>query len=213
MQEAEAGVLAGMFVVGNDAAASGGQYVHAPPGSGYWDTVTGNGNRADYCFQVTTAGVYRIRGWVYAAQSSTNSFFVQVDGSPAAGYLWDVRLNTAYLTDYVNDRQAVVVDPVEVSLGVGDHSLTVFMREDGTRLDKLELELVSASLSAPPAPTEIAPSATATPIPTGIVIPTATPTATAASTATPTGIAPSATATQIPTGEVTWHLLVWTRPG
>ena len=157
-----------MFTIGADAAASGGQYIHAPPGSGYMDTVTGNGNRADYCFRVTTAGVYRIRGWVYGATSSTNSFFVQVDGSPAAGYLWDVRLNTIYLTDYVNDRRTVVVDPVEVSLGVGDHSLTVFMREDGTRLDKLEFELV------PAAPT-------ATPTSSSTPTPTATPTGTATS--------------------------------
>jgi hypothetical protein len=225
LQEAETGILAGSFTTGSDPAASGGQYVHAPPGSGFWDTVNGNGNRADYCFTVTTAGVYRIKGWVYGPSTSRNSFFVQVDGSPAAGYLWDVPVKSLYIADYVNDKRTVVVDPVEVNLGVGDHSLTFYLREDGTRLDKFELEPVSAASSAPSTPdgnspfvtdtptstVVIAPTATlpatatltATPVPTGTIIPTATLEATAASTVTPAGIFPTETATPIPSGTTT----------
>ena len=54
--------------------------------------------------------------------------------------MWDVLQNTSYQQDYVNDRNGA--DPVEVSLEEGPNTVTVYLREDGTRLDKIELEPV-----------------------------------------------------------------------
>jgi hypothetical protein len=48
--------------------------------------------------------------------------------------------NTAYASDYVSDRNGE--DPVEVCLAAGSHTVGVYLREDGTRLDTIGLEFV-----------------------------------------------------------------------
>jgi hypothetical protein len=57
------------------------------------------------------SGTYRIKGWVYATDGNSASFFVRVDGSPKSGYLWDTLQNTSYAPDYVNDRD-MLADPL-----------------------------------------------------------------------------------------------------
>ena len=157
MQEAEAALLSGRFVVGNDSAASGGAYVHVPNGTG--NSFFGSPSRIEFCMNITTAGTYRINGNAYAKNSLSDSFFVTVDGQPSSGYLWFVNNNTTYAADYVNDR-AGNEDPVEIFLTPGDHTVVVYLREDGTRLDKLALELVGGT-----PPTAVPPQATPTPQP------------------------------------------------
>jgi RHS repeat-associated protein len=144
LQEAEDGTLAGSFVTGSDTAASSGGYVYTPDLGGKLDDPSGNS--ASYCFTVATAGTYRIKGWVYAPDGNGDSFFVRVDGSPLHGYLWDTLQNTSYAPDYVNDRDTAA-DPLQVSLVVGNHTVVVYQRDDGTRLDKLELERVTGGFS------------------------------------------------------------------
>jgi len=147
-QEAESGVITGNWGIGNDGAASGGSYIHAPEGSGnFWNGANAS-QKASYCFNVATAGTYRIKGKVYGADTLSDSFYVQVDGAPSSGYLWDILPNTTYASDFVNDRG--VVDPVEVQLSAGQHTVNLFVREDGSRLDTLELQLVDSG--PPPTP-------------------------------------------------------------
>ncbi len=136
-REAESGSLSGDFVLGFDVAASGGAYVHVPSGSGSGGGA-GSSQAAQYCFTVEQAGTYSIRAKVFAASGLEDSFFVQVDGLPAAGYLWDIKTNTTYAEDYVSDRNGT--DPIEVTLAPGTHTITVYLREDGARLDYIELE-------------------------------------------------------------------------
>jgi len=139
VQEAEDGTRTG-FLLGSDAAASNGEYVKAPTSVG--TQLTPNAAyKVSYCVSISQAGTYRIKTNVYAANANTDSFHVQVDGVPASGYLWDVPVNTSYLEDYVADRGGA--DPVEVTLSAGDHTIDVFMRERGARLDTIELEEVS----------------------------------------------------------------------
>lgn len=164
VQEAESGQLS-TFVIGSDASASNGAYVHVPAGSGDIWSVD-ESRKATYCVNIATGGNYRIIGWVYSYDGSQNSFFVKVDGVPSAGYLWDTETNTSYLADYVNDRNSV--DPIEISLGVGTHMLTVYQREAGTRLDKIEFEYRGG-----PTPTS---TSTSTPTPTPTLTPTPGPT-------------------------------------
>ncbi len=57
---------------------------------------------------------------------------------PGRRILWDALQNTGYQQDYVNDRHGA--DPVEVLLAAGENTVTVYLREDGARLDKIELE-------------------------------------------------------------------------
>jgi hypothetical protein len=65
---------------------------------------------------------------------------VKVNNDPAKVYLWDTKQNTSYEVDYVNHRGGE--DPVEVELPPGLNTVTVYLREDGTRLDKIALERV-----------------------------------------------------------------------
>ena len=142
VQEAEAGERIGAFVIGTDSAASGGQYVHVPNGTGDRHGGPDEAQKVDYTFQVAQAGTYRIKGWVHAASGEDDSFWVKVNGAPAGGYLWDTLRTTSYEADYVNHRGGA--DPVEVTLAAGINTVTVYLREDGTRLDKLELEHVGS---------------------------------------------------------------------
>lgn len=152
-QEAEAGMLSGGFVAGSDSAAGGGQFVHVPNGTGDLSSITSNSPRADYCFTVATPGSYRIRTSVLAPSDVDNSFFVQVDGAPAIGYLWSMPALSTYQTRSVTDRNNQS-QTVNVTLGAGQHSVTFFLREDGTRLDRVELELISASATRSTARTD-----------------------------------------------------------
>lgn len=146
VQEAENGKLNNFFEAVTDANASGGQYIHVPEGTGneWYGPVPGK--QADFCFSVTTAGTYRIKGWVQGTDSSSDAFFVKVDQNPSDGNLWDVPISSSLTEDYVADRG--IVDPLEVVLSAGMHYVSVYLREDGARLDKLELEFISSNLTA-----------------------------------------------------------------
>ncbi|MCA9912269.1 MAG: PKD domain-containing protein, partial [Anaerolineae bacterium] len=144
IQEAEFGDRSGSFVIGNDVAASGGQYVHRPNGAGDSFTAPGNSN-VSFCFNVTQAGIYQIKGWVYAAGDSDDSFWVTVNG---ASYLWDTFVNQTYAEDYVNNRGGA--DPVQINLNAGDVTVTVHLRESGTLLDRIQLELITPTGNTPP---------------------------------------------------------------
>jgi hypothetical protein len=144
VMEAEDGDLSGAFEFGSDPAASGGLYVHVPNGIGRRLSGPDEKHKMTFIFKIPKDGMYRIKGSVHAANSSDDSFWVKVNDSPAGGYLWDTLQNTGYHEDYVNDRSGA--DPVELSFQAGEYiTVTVYLREDGTRLDRIELEPVAAA--------------------------------------------------------------------
>ena len=145
VREAQNGELIGNFSNVYDPAASSGTYVYVPNGVGNRMDGPDESQKIIYTFNLPKgeAGLYRIKGAVYADNGNDDSFWVKVNDSPAGGYLWDVLQNTSYQQDYVNDRNGA--DPVEVSLDEGPNTVTVYLREDGTRLDKIELELVATA--------------------------------------------------------------------
>ena len=134
VQEAENGELFGQFTTGNDTGASGGQFVHAPDGSSSDGTV----NYVEYCFNVTTSGVYQLKGWVSGIDSGGDSFFVDYNGTQS---LWDIPVNTNFVPEYASHRGGD--DPVRWQLDAGQHTFTIRVRDTGSRLDQLELELFS----------------------------------------------------------------------
>ena len=154
VREAEEGTLVGNFVLGSDANASGGTYVWVPEGMG--DELSGPGaSRVDLCFTVTTAGSYNLQGYAYTDPPGgfSDSFFVTVDDIPVNGYLWDIPSNTTYAPSLVTDRVSespLVSETVEVTLSAGTHIVSIFHREDGARLDKLELVAASAPVNQAP---------------------------------------------------------------
>ena len=142
-QEAEDAALNGLFTVGSSATASGGEFISVPEGTGSIGAIDGV-NFAEFCFTVADAGDYTIEGIVDGLDGGSDSFFVTVDDTPAAGYLWDVP--PGWISDPVSDRNGQ--NPVIVNLTPGDHTVQVHLRDDGTRLDTLEL----VPVSTPPGP-------------------------------------------------------------
>ncbi|MEM7128615.1 MAG: spondin domain-containing protein [Chloroflexota bacterium] len=147
-QEAEQGVLSGLFTVGSDSAASGGTYVHVANGEGNRGSTLDASQKMSYCMTVNSPGTYRIMGWTYSPSGGDNSFYVRVNGQPSQGLIWHTSINTAYNGEYVvaYNPSTNRFDPAEFNLGAGQHTIEFLLREDGTRLDRIELvQAVSAA--------------------------------------------------------------------
>ncbi|NNM30975.1 MAG: hypothetical protein HKO57_15760, partial [Akkermansiaceae bacterium] len=151
--EAEDGTFFGGMTIVNDGAASNGQFVWLPEDvyPGNWQTFNAT-HRAEYTFVVPHSGDWTLHGRVQSPGTSSDSFWVEIDGNQGAGpvYLWDTALaGTAYVWDLMNNRGGA--DPVVLNLSAGAHTVAVYGRDDGTRLDRLEL------VSERPLPTLTAP--------------------------------------------------------
>ena len=140
VQEAEEGERFGAFLIGTHEASSS-QYVYVPNGTGNRHGAPDEAHKVKYTFHLAEDGTYRIKGLVYAANPQDDSFWVKVNDAPSGGYLWDIARYSEYGEDYVNHRGGA--DPVEVTLAAGLNTVTVYLREDGTRLGRLELELTN----------------------------------------------------------------------
>lgn len=147
VQEAESGVLFGRFATIDHADASGGKAIHVADGLGSNMQGSSSSDRAEYCFTVPTSGDYLLEGVTGSPNGNADSFYVTVDNAPTYGYLWDTRWSgSGFETDRLNNRGNA--DPVILSLFAGQRNITVYLREDGTILDKLSLveyEPVSAA--------------------------------------------------------------------
>lgn len=142
-QEAENGRLSGEFVVGADVDASNGFYAHTPE-----DTPTDfeaglSNDFAEYCFNIENDGIYQINTRFYANGGANNSFFVTVDDLPADGIVWTVEPNAIYTEGFVQEVGAL--QPYTVTLDAGEHFVTFYQREDGARLDWVELVQINSS--------------------------------------------------------------------
>ncbi len=176
--EAERGEIKGAFQVRNFLGASGSQYIYVPEnGQNVPGEELNEAHSVTFCVNVSDPGTYKILARTWAPDVNHDTFYVRVDGAPSEGFLWDVTQSTTFVNDYVNDR--FKSDPTEIFLTAGDHTITVYHREPGVMLDKIELENIGNG-GAPINPT-------ATPI---TLPPTATPKATA--------IPPTPTATKVP---------------
>ena len=141
--EAESVPLSGAFAVGTDSAASGGSYIYVDELHG--SIFAPGDDYAEFCFDVPNDGTYELVGAVDGPDGDSDSFYVTVDGAPSGGYLWDV--GSGWVSDAVSDRGGA--DPVVVDLSAGQHTVRVYLREDGTRLDSLSLSEANAGCVAP----------------------------------------------------------------
>jgi len=141
-REAEDGLLTGDFRVDEDSAASAGGYISVPNGRGSDWQAPSDYHKAQYCFTVAEAGEYVIAANVYGTNDGEDSFFVRVDDDASRTFLWDTLMNDSYDVDYVSSRNGA--DPETLNLSAGEHTVTVYLREDGTRLDTLALESATA---------------------------------------------------------------------
>ncbi|MCB0093731.1 MAG: hypothetical protein KDE54_37845, partial [Caldilineaceae bacterium] len=112
----------------------------------------------DACITVTEAGQYNLKGRFFGPDDARNSVFVQVDGLPLNAPTWHVPANASVYQD--------VYAPETFALNPGQHIITIYHREAGTRIDSLVLELIPATAT---------PTATATPNGTVTSTPTSIP--------------------------------------
>ncbi|WP_193211045.1 Ig-like domain-containing protein [Luteolibacter marinus] len=141
----EASYVGGGMVLVTDPAAPHGQYLWLPEGTdgNNYQLPVKTEQRAEYSFVVPRAGLWLVRGLVQSSDNSSDSFWVEIDGNQATGTIntWDTGpVGPGYVWDYLNNRN--VADPVVLDLTAGGHTVTVYARDDGTRLDRLELESV-----------------------------------------------------------------------
>lgn len=140
--EAEAGTLFGGFVVGNDSAASSGQFVHVPDNTESFKDGPSE-HYVELCFSLSAAGDYQLLTQINGISSEANSFYATFDDFPTEGYLWDTAQSGSFEQDYISDRDGD--DPVLWNLAAGDRVLRIYLREDGTQLDWVEIERVGNS--------------------------------------------------------------------
>ncbi len=132
--EAEhADTITAPFVVAFDDNASNGQFVHVPEGKG--GRFSPGATMATYRVTVEQPGIYVLWGRVRASDVRNDSFFAQIDNG--LENVWSVALGKSWHWDMVNN--GLGEDPVKFSLTTGDHTITIKLREDGTKLDRLLL--------------------------------------------------------------------------
>ncbi len=136
VQEAETAILTGDFYIKNSPSSSGGAYIETPTAFFKFQASAPNPHSASFCFNVPSSGSYTLKGWLRFSSESHNSFHVVIDDNVAGTYLWDTAIGTA-VEDFLKTRGGP--DPAVLNLSAGNHKVVFYQREDGTKLDKLEL--------------------------------------------------------------------------
>lgn len=134
--EAECGSAGSLWNKPSDAAASNSQYVTIQPGNNSTASApTNTAGHITFPLSVSTAGTYRLFARLLGPTPNDDSFWVRMDGG--AWVMWNNWFNSAWTW---------VQFPNTFTLGAGSHTLTIAFREDGARLDKLDL---TTSTTAP----------------------------------------------------------------
>lgn len=158
--EAESGaILAPMQIFGGDSTAFGGSYITVLNGTGNHSSGMPSNGTATYSFEVYRTGNYAIWGRTAAQADSTNVFaddsvWLRVNRGPVAN--WTLNKNAGFSTAWkwgrAND-ETTQTNPLLVALRPGFHTLTIGWREDGARLDRIEITADTTYTPAePPAP-------------------------------------------------------------
>lgn len=112
-----------------DSAASNSQYVTIQPGNNSTASAPGSASgHVSFPINVTTAGTYRLNARMLGPSPNDDSFWVRMDSG--SWIMWNNWWNTSWIW---------VQLPNTFNLGTGNHTLTIAYREDGTRLDKINL--------------------------------------------------------------------------
>jgi len=129
--EAESGQLSGGFTIGNDATASGGQFI-APP-AGPANDQTPGAARALYQIVITTPGTYTIWGRIQTPDTGHNRFWVQVDGD--SWYLWRITTGETWYWNRVHNNTDYYTR-LTFELAAGVHQLLLANATDRVRIDR-----------------------------------------------------------------------------
>ncbi|MEM7799385.1 MAG: DUF4842 domain-containing protein, partial [Chloroflexota bacterium] len=135
--EAESGALYGFTAV-NAASASGGQYV-ATEDLGIYDGLNtlSSSRMMTYTVDIPVTGIYQVVGLAQGMGPQSDSFWFEIGNE--APMIWDIgardRFERFYLKDRNNNYQTVSYE-----LEAGEHVLTIYNREDGSRLDTITFD-------------------------------------------------------------------------
>jgi hypothetical protein len=133
--EAECGQVGSLWNRPADSAASNSQFVTIQSGNNSTAAApTNTAGHINYPINVTTAGTYRLFARVLGPTADDDSFWVRMDGGT-----W-VMWNNWWINAWTW-RQF----PNTFTLTAGSHTLTIAYREDGARLDKLNLTTSTAA--------------------------------------------------------------------
>ena len=129
-----AGVISAPFVLTNE-------YLYQPaPQTGPTD-----GGKAIYSFTITNAGNYVIHAVVIAPSEDSNSFYLNIDGSPEdPTMIWDISVTNEFAERVVSwrgdgsdtDDQFV---PKRFNLAPGPHKLIIHGREPDVKLKTISI--------------------------------------------------------------------------
>ncbi len=132
--EAECGQVGSSWARTTDAAASNSQYVVIQPGlNSTAGAPADTAGHVSFPLSVTQAGTYRVFARMLGPTANDDSFWVRMDGG--AWVMWNNWWNPAWIWSQF---------PNTFSLGAGNHTLTFAYREDGARLDKLNVTTATA---------------------------------------------------------------------
>src|SRR5690348_11046135 len=135
-QEAECAQVGSSWNRVTDAAASNSQYVTIQAGNNSTaNAPTNTAGHITFPFTVGTAGTYRLFARMQGATANDDSFWVRMDGG--TWVMWNNWWNPAWVW---------VQFPNTFTLGAGSHTLSIAYREDGARLDKIN---ITTSATAP----------------------------------------------------------------
>jgi len=165
--EAEDANFSGDFSVRLSRDASQNQYLLTPQRSGD-NKVFSNVDAVLFCLRVEEEGVYRVAARVRGRDTGSNTFFIKLNDH--AHWKWRFKISRELRYAQVTD---VNRDPLQWSLGPGEHQIGFYKREAGARLDTVVIFPVGDSKAPEPcdgsdvlgAPSSTSPSSVLTSIP------------------------------------------------
>ncbi len=143
--EAEAADIVAGFEVVADASASGGAYLWTPQESrSTWDFDASL--KVSFAPVIPRTGDYRVRGTTRSDDFSSDSFYLGFDGD-AGPDPWhtnqDGNVGTGqFHLDIANSTRNPLTSPSVFTLSAGAHTMELYARDDGTRIDTIWLESV-----------------------------------------------------------------------
>jgi hypothetical protein len=136
-QEAECAQVGSLWNRSSDPTASNSQYVTVQPGNNSTANAPADtAGHINFPFSVGTAGTYRLFARTQGATANDDSFWVRVDGG--TWVMWNNWWNPAWTW---------VQFPNTLALSAGSHTVAIAYREDGARLDKINVTLSTAAPS------------------------------------------------------------------
>lgn len=127
--EAECASVGSLWNRPTDAAASNSQYVTIQPGNNSTAAApTSTAGHITFPFNAGAAGTYRVFARLLGQTADDDSFWVRMDGG--SWVMWNNWWRTSW---------GWVQFPNTFNLTAGDHTLTIAYREDGARLDKVNI--------------------------------------------------------------------------